>query len=78
LRLVLFGFLKMGWCCSCCPFGQPFFSIADNKEQEQEQALDAASNMVNLKIDDPELVPGILSSFVGYGHQGFFSFNIVI
>jgi hypothetical protein len=64
LRLVLFGFLKMGWCCSCCPFGQPFFSIADNKEQEQEQALDAASNMVNLKIDDPELVPAN-----GQGHH---------
>jgi hypothetical protein len=55
----------MGWCC--CPFGQPFFSIADNKEQEEEQALDAASNMANLKIEDAELVPGILSSFVGYG-----------
>jgi hypothetical protein len=41
----------MGWCC-CCPFGQPFFSIADRKGQE-EQALDAASNMVNLKIEDP-------------------------
>jgi hypothetical protein len=66
----------MGWCC-CCPFGQPFFSIADRKGQE-EQALDAASNMVNLKIEDPELVPGILSSFVGYGHQRFFSFNIVM
>jgi hypothetical protein len=34
--------------------------------------------MVNLKIEDPELVPGILSSFVGYGHQRFFSFNIVM
>jgi hypothetical protein len=66
----------MGWCC-CCPFGQPFFSIADRKGQE-EQALDAASDMVNLKIEDPELVPGILSSFVGYGHQRFFSFNIVM